>query len=148
MENFDDLGTRLLVVFDGRCGFCNRSVRWLLRRDRNDRMRFVAFESQRITDLLARHDRADQSTLPNPDTLLVVAHAGTPSERVLVRSAALLELLRALPAPWPGLAAILRLIPSLLRDLGYRLVARARFFIAGRLASCPIPTTAERSRFL
>lgn len=148
METFDDLGTRLLVVFDGRCGFCNRSVRWLLRRDRNDRLRFVAFESPRVTELLSRHGFADQITRSNPDSILVITNAGKPSERILTRSAAVLELLRALPKPWPSLAAIFRWIPRPLRDLGYRFVARARFFIAGRLASCPIPSSAERARFL
>ena len=43
-----EIGGRLLVVFDGRCGFCNRAVRWFLRRDRRDRLRFVASESAEV----------------------------------------------------------------------------------------------------
>jgi len=37
VSDFADLGMRLLVIYDGRCAFCNRSVRWFLRRDRHAR---------------------------------------------------------------------------------------------------------------
>jgi len=60
----------------------------------------------------------------------------------------MLTLLRELPSPWPAAAAALRLVPRPLRALGYRLVARWRYRIWGRLESCPLPTTEERERFL
>ena len=55
MNNFAELGDRLLVIFDGHCGLCNRAVRWLVRRDSQDRLRFVAAESAKVAGLLARH---------------------------------------------------------------------------------------------
>jgi predicted DCC family thiol-disulfide oxidoreductase YuxK len=42
MQESQELGDRLRVVFDGHCGLCNGWVRWLLRRDQRDRLRFVA----------------------------------------------------------------------------------------------------------
>jgi len=83
-----------------------------------------------------------------PNSILVALYIGSPAERLLARSDAVLAVLAELPQPWPALAAILRLIPRPLRDLVYRLVARWRYRIWGRLESCPIPTAAERDRFL
>ena len=148
MDTLADAGTRLLVIFDGRCGFCNRSVRWLLRRDRFDRLRFVPFESPKVTGLLALHGFADPVTRANPNTVLVVRNSGGPREHMLAGSDAWLALLAEFPGPWPAISAALRRIPRPLRDLGYRLVARMRYRIGGRLESCPVPTPAERARFL
>jgi len=138
-------GERLLVVFDGHCGFCNRSIRWLLRRDRYDRLRFVPFDSPQVAALL-RKLGFETATL-DPSSILVIRPAAN-TEAVLQCSNAVIAALRVLPGPWPTLAALLSLIPRPLRDAGYRLVAHLRFFLGGRLETCPIPTSAERARFI
>ncbi len=151
MEGIDD---RLLVIFDARCGLCNRSIRWFLVRDRRDRLRFVPSESPNVSALLARHGlsapaaSATPAATDGPGSILVVNDAGRPPEHVLVRSDAVLALLAQLPAPWPAAAALLRWVPRPLRDLAYRLVARWRYRLWGRLKTCPIPTAQERERFL
>jgi predicted DCC family thiol-disulfide oxidoreductase YuxK len=153
VSELSKIGDRLLVVFDGHCGFCNRSVRWFLRRDSRDRLRFVPAESPKIAKLLARHQISETenglgSPTLAPSTILVVSNPGTPVEQVLVRSEAAIAMLRQLPRPWPAVAAIMSWIPRPLRDLGYRLVARYRYRIWGRLETCPIPTAQEREHFL
>ena len=153
MNDLGNIGDRLLVIFDGHCGFCNRSVRWFLTRDRNDRLRFVASESPKVAAILAHHGICQtgqgltSSTLA-PSTILVVRNPEGSAEQVLVRSNAAIAMLRELPRPWPAVAAVLRCIPRPLRDLGYRLIARFRYRIWGRLETCPIPTAQERIRFL
>jgi predicted DCC family thiol-disulfide oxidoreductase YuxK len=153
VSEVENLGTRLLVIFDGHCGFCNRSVRWFLTRDRNDRLRFVASESPKVAAILARHqitqsERGLTSSTLASSTILVVRNPEGPREQVLVRSNAAIAMLGELPRPWPTIAAILDWIPRPLRDLGYRLIARFRYRIWGRLETCPIPTAQERIRFL
>jgi len=138
----------MLVIYDGVCGFCNLSVRWFLVRDRNDRLRFAASDSPKVADLLARHGLDAAMATGNSGTILVAQAVETPAERLLIRSDAVIAMLSALPGHWPGLAAMLRIIPHPLRDLGYRLVARWRYRIWGRLDACPIPTAQERARFL
>jgi predicted DCC family thiol-disulfide oxidoreductase YuxK len=59
-----------------------------------------------------------------------------------------MALLAELPRPWPWVATGLRWIPLPLRDSGYRLVARWRYRLWGRLESCPVPTPEQRERFL
>jgi predicted DCC family thiol-disulfide oxidoreductase YuxK len=147
VSGMDEIGDRLLVVFDGHCGFCNGFVRWLLRRDRHDRLRFAASESPKVAGLLARHaDLLEPGGAPG--TVLVFRHSLMAQEQVLTRFSATLALLRELPRPWPAVAAVLRWVPGFLSDPLYRLVARWRYRIWGRLESCPIPTAEERARFL
>lgn len=148
MDESLDIGGRLLVVFDGRCRFCNRAVRWLLRRDRRDRLRFVASESKRVKGLLARHGVDAASDADGPGSIAVVRDAGGVVESVLVRSDAVVALLRELPRPWGWVGMALKWIPRPVRDMVYGLVARWRYRIWGRLESCPLPTAEEWERFL
>ena len=148
VDDVNPIGDRLLVIFDGHCGFCNASVRWFLRHDRRDRLRFVPSESAKVSGLLARHGMATDGLASGPNTLLAVRDPGGENERVFTRSDAARELLRELPQPWRAAGAVFGWVPRPVRDLGYRLVARWRYRIWGRLESCPIPTAAERERFL
>jgi predicted DCC family thiol-disulfide oxidoreductase YuxK len=154
VNEMDKIGDRLLVVYDGYCGLCNGWVRWLLPRDRRDRLRFVAYQSEKVTELLARHGM-DAETLATgaaaaagPETILAVRDAGGATEFVLVQSDAVIAVLNELPQPWPAVAATMRFIPRLIRDWGYGLVARWRYRIWGRLESCPLPAAEDRSKFL
>ncbi|MFY9854564.1 MAG: DCC1-like thiol-disulfide oxidoreductase family protein [Terracidiphilus sp.] len=148
MNSDKELGGRLVVVYDGHCGLCNRTMRWLLRRDQRDRLRFVASESDIAAALLARHGINCPDAESGPSAILVVLNFGEPVERVLARSDAIVALFGQFPQPWPAVAAILSWLPRPLRDLGYRLIARWRYRIWGRLEICPIPGANERTRFL
>jgi predicted DCC family thiol-disulfide oxidoreductase YuxK len=148
VSGVDAIGDRLLVIFDGHCGFCNASVLWFLRRDRHDRLRFVPSESAKVSSLLARHGWAATDLASGSSTILVVRGFGGENERVFTRSAAGRELLGELPQPWQAVGVVFGWVPRQLRDFGYRLVARWRYRIWGRLETCPVPTAAERERFL
>jgi predicted DCC family thiol-disulfide oxidoreductase YuxK len=148
VNELENIGDRLLVIFDGNCGLCNGSVRWFLRRDRLDRLRFVPSDSPKVSALLARHGFEPDIATGNSGTILVAQALDTPAERLLIRSNAVLAILAQLPSPWPAFAACFRWIPRPLRDMGYRLIARWRYTIWGRLETCPIPTAEERLRFL
>lgn len=159
---FPQLEDRLLVLYDGQCGLCNHSIRWLLRRDRRDRLRFAPSNDPAVQPILLRHgyqpaNQADcrqassgsgVSSEAAPDTILVLRHVGTRLEDLLVRSNAILACMRVLPQPWPVVPAILRLVPRPLRDSAYRLIARWRYRIWGHYQTCPIPTAEERQHFL
>jgi predicted DCC family thiol-disulfide oxidoreductase YuxK len=141
-----DIGGRLVVVFDGHCGLCNGAVRGLVRRDGRDRLRFVAMESARVAGVLVRHSLSGLDSTVG--TMVVVKDLGGAAESVLVRSDAVVALLKELPRPWPWVGEALGWVPRPVRDWGYRLVARWRYRIWRRLESCPLPTRDERERFL
>jgi predicted DCC family thiol-disulfide oxidoreductase YuxK len=141
---FPGLEDRLLVIYDGYCGFCNWSVRWFLKRDGNQRLRFVASDSPRVAALLGRH--GIRATRPN--SLLVAKYPGQRNERLLSRSTGVLAMLMELPGVWPRVGGALLKIPRPVRDFGYGLIAAVRYRLAGRYAACPIPTADERAYFL
>ncbi|HZB87620.1 MAG TPA: DCC1-like thiol-disulfide oxidoreductase family protein, partial [Terracidiphilus sp.] len=106
MQDPPQIGARMLVLFDGHCGFCNASIRWFLRRDRDDRLRFAPSDDPRVAEILTRHGIA-----PDPSSILVARNIGTPAEEILIRSNAAIAMLATLPAPWPTVAAAFRIIP-------------------------------------
>jgi predicted DCC family thiol-disulfide oxidoreductase YuxK len=141
------LGDRLLVIYDGHCGLCNASIQWLIRRDRNDRLRFIPSHASAIAPLLAAYPQP-----PEPSgaagSVLVVRQPFSSHSQVFDRSSAVLAALRVLPFPWPAVSVLLSLVPAFLADPLYRLIARWRYRIWGRLDACPLPTPEQRRRFI
>jgi predicted DCC family thiol-disulfide oxidoreductase YuxK len=139
-----------ILLYDGVCGFCNWAVRLILKHDREGVFRFASLQSELAKRVLAKH-RADASRL---DTLYVVldshAQPGTLAgqEALLSRSDAVLFVLNELGGPWRVLGRILRVLPPVVSDWGYRTFARYRYSIFGRYDSCPLPSATTRSRFL
>ena len=132
-----------LVLYDGVCGLCNRLNRFVIARDHAGRFRFAALQSPLARQILTRHGRDPRDL----DTLYLVLSRGRPDERLLRKSDAALWILRALGGPWRA-AVALRLVPRVVRDLGYDLVARTRYRLFGRYDACPLPDPRHRERFL
>ena len=127
-----------LVLFDGVCGMCNRTVDFVLARDRAARFRFAALQSAAGQAALARH------RLPPDYSDSMVLIAGGRCHRY---STAALEIVRRLGLPWSILWA-LAVVPPPLRDVVYDFVAARRYRWFGKLDTCRLPTAAERERFL
>ena len=60
---------------------------------------------------------------------------------------AIMRVLAGLGGIWK-LAVLARVLPQLLRDRGYRWLARNRYSWFGRHEACYLPTPAQRARFL
>jgi len=132
-----------IVLYDGVCGLCNRLNQFLLQRDTHDRFRFASLQSDLAASLLKRHG-ADSQDL---DTVYVVLDYNQPGERLLARSDAILHVLTQLDGIWKwGRAG--RLLPKVLRDGIYKLVARNRYRVFGKHDSCMLPDPKHRHKFL
>jgi predicted DCC family thiol-disulfide oxidoreductase YuxK len=132
-----------IVLYDGVCGLCNRLVQFILKRDVNNRFRFASLQSEFAEKLLKRHG-ADSRDL---DTFYLVISRGKPSERVLMRSDAILAVANTLGGVWK-LAGVGALVPRVLRDGMYRIVARNRYRVFGKHESCMLPSAEHRAKFL
>lgn len=133
-----------LLLYDGVCGLCDRTVQFVLARDKGDRFRFATLQGEVARARLAPHG-VDPATL---DTFHLVVNVGGPDERVLSRSRGAVETLRRLPGVWRALGAALAVLPTFLADLGYRLIARVRYRVFGKLDACPVPAPEHRHKFL
>ena len=133
----------VLVLYDGVCALCNGIVKFLLARDPDDRFRFLALQSE-LGRAIVRGRGGDPDEL---STLYVITAPGRPGERVLARGRAGIRAMTVAGGPWLLLHA-LRILPTFLLDFGYRLIARRRYRIAGRLDACPVPPPEHRHKFL
>lgn len=131
-----------VLLYDGVCGVCNRSVRTILRFDPTGPLRFAALQSVFAKAIIERHpDIADV------DSVVFVDHPGQPSERVAVRSEAVLRVVDYLGGPW-RVFKVARGIPAPLRDWLYDRFAAIRYRAFGKYDSCPLPAPEVRARFV
>jgi predicted DCC family thiol-disulfide oxidoreductase YuxK len=137
----------VLMLYDGLCGFCNGTVQWILRHDKFDRFRFAAQQSDLAAEVLQRHGINREAMIAS-NSVYLIENLHLPNEKVWARSDVMLQMMLVLGGFWGILGRCLRLVPRFLRDAGYTVVARNRFRIAGRYAACPIPSSAQRAKFL
>lgn len=134
-----------LVFFDGSCGLCHHSVKFLLSKDDGDGslppvFKFAPLQGETFPQRVSERQRS-----AIPDSLVVLTRDG----KLLIRSKAVLYALSRLSQPWRTLAGLGRLFPTPFLDLGYRLVARLRARLFSPPSSqCPLLPPHLRDRFL
>jgi len=126
-----------IILFDGTCAFCERSVRFIATRDRGY-FRFGASQNPEGRSLLAKYGTSREATRS-----LVLIEDG----EISLRSTAVLRIARRMTAPWRW-AAVLLLVPRPIRDAVYRVVAAIRHRIAGQSNACEIPPPEIRARLI
>jgi predicted DCC family thiol-disulfide oxidoreductase YuxK len=127
------------VFYDGDCGFCHGSVRFLAARDRAGALRFAPLFGVTFERLVPPAARVGL-----PDSLVIRTEDG----RVLVQSEGMLHCLRRLGGGWGLLAGVLAWLPRSLRDAAYGAFARRRGrWFARPAEACPVPPGELRARF-
>jgi predicted DCC family thiol-disulfide oxidoreductase YuxK len=123
-----------IVFFDGVCGLCHGFVDFLVRRDTARVLRYAPLQGTTA---------AEFARLPRDLDSVIVADG----ERVLVKSDAALTVLYRLGGFW-RLSAVARVVPRVLRDAAYDLVARHRYRWFGTRDACRLPTPDAARWFL
>jgi predicted DCC family thiol-disulfide oxidoreductase YuxK len=132
-----------ILLYDGSCGFCARSVQFVLDHERTRKhLRFTPLQSE-LGDRL----RAQNTALAGVDSVIWCEPSDDGGGEAYVRSAAVLRVLRYLGGGWSILAAIGWIVPRPVRDWFYDVVARHRKKIIKQSASCLMPTPEQRARF-
>jgi predicted DCC family thiol-disulfide oxidoreductase YuxK len=126
-----------IILFDGTCAFCERSVRLIADRD-NGYFQFGASQNPEGGALLARFGTSREAA----KSIILIE-----DDRVYLRSDAVLRIARHMRAPW-SYASILLGIPRPIRDLVYRIVAAVRVRIAGTSNACAVPPPEIRDRLI
>ncbi|HKQ85560.1 MAG TPA: DCC1-like thiol-disulfide oxidoreductase family protein [Candidatus Acidoferrales bacterium] len=129
-----------IIFYDGHCGLCHGAVKFVLRRDRTGVFRFAPLQGATFLRAVPASRQANV-----PDSIVALTTNGN----LLVRSDALIYILRRLGGIWRVLAAIMTIVPGPLRDNIYNLIARVRYRIFGRRDGlCPLVSQQLRDRFL
>ncbi len=126
-----------VILFDGTCAFCERSVRFIASRD-DGYFRFGASQNPEGRALLASFGTTREAAR----RLILIE-----DNQVFLRSTAVLKVAARLRAPW-RYAAIFLVVPTPIRDAVYRVVAAIRHRIAGQSNACEVPPPEIRARMI
>jgi predicted DCC family thiol-disulfide oxidoreductase YuxK len=126
-----------IVLFDGYCHLCNRSVQTILKYDNEKKFLFCPLSSDTGRELIA------QFNIPsNIDSIILIQN-----KRYNIQSDAALVIANELGGLFK-LALVFKILPRKWRDQIYQWIAKNRFHWFGKRNSCMIPSADDKDRFL
>ena len=128
-----------IVLFDGVCNLCNRTIQRIIKRDKEDIFRFAALQSELGKKLVSERN-IDTSKV---DSIILIE----PGVAYYTKSSAALNIGIHLKG-YRTISRVLKLIPSGLRNIVYDLVARNRYTWYGKKDHCMVPTPELKAKFL
>ena len=127
-----------IIFFDGVCNLCNASVQFVIAHDKKDQFRFTALQGDYAKEILPQFN-ADLGKL---NTILLLEDG-----KLYTKSSAALRIARKLNRLIPLLYAFL-IVPKVIRDWVYDIIARNRYRWWGRQESCWVPTPDLKNKFI
>lgn len=127
-----------VILFDGTCNLCNSSVNFIIDRDKHNRFRFAALQS----DAAVRYLNEEGGPRNDVDSIVLIEQG-----RVYRQSGAALRIARHLSGLWPMLYIFI-LVPPPIRDGLYNWIARNRYSFFGKTETCRIPTPELQALFI
>jgi len=122
-----------IIIFDGICGLCNRSVNILIKLDKHKLFHYTPLQGEFVKTL---------EITPDIDSIIFYED-GT----LYYKSTAILKILRSLGGIWV-LTSIFYIIPNFIRDAIYDLIAKYRYKVFGKMESCRMPKKEEEMLFI
>ena len=145
MSNHPEKSPLPVLLFDGTCGLCNRSVRLLLRMDQHARIHFAPLQSEPAQAYL----RSQGLPTEDFDSMVFVPDwTNTSQGHYLLRTNGVVAALRVCGGLAKAMGTVLGIIPTSWRDAGYKVIARWRYRIWGEWQACPLPKPEWTKRFL
>ncbi|MCK4904020.1 MAG: thiol-disulfide oxidoreductase DCC family protein [Candidatus Marinimicrobia bacterium] len=127
-----------IILFDGLCNLCNGSVNFILKRDKIGKFKFASLQSE-IGKKLLKQYTTDTNVV---DSIILIKN-----DKVFIKSSAVLEVLKDMPVGW-WVFRVGIILPRVIRDYIYDVVAKYRYRIFGKKDECPIPSKDIQDRFL
>lgn len=126
-----------VILFDGECNFCDRSVQFIINRDPAGYFKFASLQSAAGQKILKEYSVPD-----NVNSFILIDN-----NRYYIKSTAALRVCKNLKGLWK-LFYLLLIIPRPIRDFFYEIIARNRYKWFGEKNSCMLPSPDLRKRFL
>ncbi len=126
-----------IIFYDGECGFCNKSVQFVMKHDTGRVFYFAPLQGETA-------DRAHLVPEGDPSewSMILVDEKG-----IHDKSTAALRVASKLNGFW-SLLGLFLIVPKKLRDGVYDFIAKHRNRSSAEADSCPIPSLEERERIL
>lgn len=127
-----------IVLFDGVCNFCNSTINFVMDRNKKNNIYFLPLQEDKAGIIIKEH------LLINDLSTIIVKING----KFYYSSTGVLLLLRKLDGLWPLLYYPCILVPRIIRDYCYSIIAKNRYRWFGKMESCRVPTKEDRERFI
>lgn len=132
-----------VILFDGVCKLCHAWSRFIIRFDTARRFKLCSVQSDEDVAIMAYYQlRAKDQPCDHYDSMYYLANG-----QIHQKSDAFLQIMKAMPYPW-RIVQIFTLIPRVLRDYGYDVIAKNRYAIFGKYDQCLMPSPDHARRFL
>jgi predicted DCC family thiol-disulfide oxidoreductase YuxK len=125
-----------IILFDGQCCFCSRSVQFIIKHDKTKFFKFTPSQSD-----IAQRIKAAYHIENVTGTMILIRNG-----KVFTHSDAVLRIAQELNMPWK-LAKVFLLVPAGIRNAMYRFVSRNRHRFASGKQTCMVPTDDVQVRF-
>ena len=127
-----------LILFDGVCNLCNRTVQFIIKNDPEARFRFVTLQNYQEYSFIDAVPSVNNQT----ESVVYIRDG-----QIYYASAAVLEIAKELGWPWKVLY-VFKIIPLSIRDFMYEQIAKYRYRLFGKRNDCMMPSAKIRDRFL
>ena len=127
-----------IVLFDGVCNLCNRSVQFILKRDNKKQFQFASLQGKFGQEVLKNNNFSTESL----NTLILME-----GDKIFTRSTGVLRMMKHLGGGWSLLYGFI-IVPKFIRDAFYNWVSKNRYKWFGKKEACWLPTPDLKTRFL
>lgn len=132
--------SNLIFFYDGTCGLCHNTVKLLISLDKKGLIQYAPLQGT-----TAERFRSEGTKLPTDLAEVILFKNGV----LYGGQGAILESFQSIGGVMARWAGIMKIIPTFLRDWGYRFVAKIRYKIWGKRDElCPLMPPELRARFL
>ncbi len=130
--------THPILLYDGVCNFCNKTVQFIIQHDKKGLIHFASLQST------FGQQKTKEAQLPTQDlkSLLFIDKG-----QIYSRSSGALRISKYLNGAWKLLYVFI-IIPKPFRDIIYNFIAKNRYKWFGKTEECILPSPDIRSRFL
>jgi predicted DCC family thiol-disulfide oxidoreductase YuxK len=126
-----------MLVYDGSCGFCSLSVRFILNHERRHDLSFVTRNSELGKGLRRTHG------LESVESMLWIEGG-----QAFAESAAVMKAAGYLGGWWSRLAVLSSFCPSFILNGVYKFIAKNRRRLSSKASVCLVPSPEQHNRFL
>ncbi|TAK60193.1 MAG: thiol-disulfide oxidoreductase DCC family protein [Bacteroidetes bacterium] len=127
-----------LIIFDGECNFCNRSVQFIIKRDREEKFKFASSQSPAGKQILTQFNLQPETI----DTVVLIQDG-----KSYTKSDAAINIAQELPGFWKFFSVV-KIIPRPIRDYFYTIIAHNRYALFGKRDTCDIMDEEQKKRFI
>ena len=128
-----------LILFDGVCNLCNASVQYVIKHDKKDMFLFAALQGVVGQQIIKEYD------IDTDKTDSIILYSG--KQKLSYKSTAALNIAKHLGFPI-NLMTLFFIIPLVIRNWVYDIIARNRYKWYGKRDQCMIPAPELKSKFL